>query len=61
MLLVSMYSYSHVRELSTFVFFEGVLDGFVLLVEMPKESICDICLQERKDIVHVSEPKLWGE
>ena len=40
-------------------FLEGVLDGFVLLVEMVKESICDISLQDRKYIVHVSEPKLW--
>ena len=54
-----MYSHIHVRELPTFFLFDGVLDGFVLLVEMPKESICDISLQDRKDIVYGSEPKLW--
>ena len=59
MLLVWMYSHIHVWELLTFFFLEGVLDGFVLLVELLKESICDISLQDRKDIVHVSEPKLW--
>ena len=59
MLLVSMYYPIHIRELPTFLFLEGVLDGFMVLVEMPKESICDISLQGRKDIVYVSEPKLW--
>ena len=59
MFLVPMYSHIHVWELLTFFFLEDVLDGFVLSVEMLKESICDISLQDRKDIVHVSEPKLW--
>ena len=54
MLLVSMYSHIHVRELPTLFFLEGILDGSLLLDEMPKESICDISLQDRKDIVYVA-------